>query len=142
MKKKNLVLVCFLVFILSCCSKDNERVYPIHVVNERLIPIEIKELNKAEISMGYKLIGDTLKCKVRTIHIHKNDTIDRVYSEMQKNNLFIKIYSSPNSFCWQDSCWAAHEISFDLLRIKPDVYRTSIVVNSHEYNLFVDLSAM
>lgn len=142
MKNKNLVLVCFFVFIFSCCSKDNEEVFPIHVVNKRLIPIEIKELNKAEISMDYKLIGDTLKCKVRTIHIHKNDTIKSIHSEIKKKNIFIKIYSSPNSFCWKDSCWAAHEISFDLLRIKPDVYMTSIIVNDHQYNLSVNLSAM
>lgn len=136
-EKKSLILLMIL-FILSC-SKDEEESYQVRVINEKLTPIEFENFN-SDISIEAKLKGDTLKCKVVTIYINKNDTLKRITSKSKKNVLNIKIETDPNPVCLEDSCWTVHEVSFDLLQMKIENYNVLVGINNYYKSIDVNLN--
>ena len=142
--KKLLALLLFPLMILLTammigCSKE-ERVLSVKNINRQLVFIERKDLlssqrqrlSEHDMSIEGRLIGDTLRCKVLTSRIFRNDSLKSIVSEKKGNQLSIHIVSSPNDvFLPNDSDIIASEVSFDLLGINAATYEVFLEVNQY-----------
>ena len=131
MMKKGILFIMLFFFITGCKKEDEVVAIPLSVINTRMTPIEF-EMLPSVISMETELIADTLKCTILTILINKDDTLKDITSESLKNNLYIEVNSSPNEWLLGREYWAAHEISFDIVGIKPNISNVVIKINGME----------
>lgn len=123
-----IVTILFTLLFLNLCSKEEEK------VNLKVSDIYLDDIGRTpptDFKFDIESISDNVqKCSIRTRSIKKNDTIQSIEAFIIDNNLNIDVISSPYDFdCRDDSCFTAHNLSFNLNNFNVGSYNITIRIN-------------
>ncbi|MDR2764069.1 MAG: membrane lipoprotein lipid attachment site-containing protein [Tannerella sp.] len=126
---KKIVILFVLTLTLSGCNKGEPVYIPVEAVFR-----ELKPLGKGlEPSCVVESIGDTLRFRIVTRNIRTPAEFRKMKAYIEYQMLYVWVYTTPNDFPPSDmaSFGTTHEISFDLLHLKPRSYSLKITINSY-----------
>lgn len=123
MKKTNLLFLVLLLHMGCDTEVYNHPTIDLEVSNIDLKPIG--QINLNEDFYAY-LHNDTMKCKLITMGVFKNDTIEKISVTLNNKTILVEVIASGNDFPPQSEDLLFQKIEFNAIGVESGTYSTKI----------------